>query len=99
MWGFAIALVAGGAYGALAPIRHDKASLFWKGLLWALGAGVVITLLGLLVDRNPLGVAEGGFFGVLLAFGLVTVGFLVGAWAGDLGKIMLRRRRSPVRRS
>lgn len=81
-WGLVV-FVIGLAYGFMSPGRQDKSQLFKKGLLWGLVIAVVVALLGWLFNANPLGLADVGFFGILIAAVVLTIVFVLGVWIGD----------------
>lgn len=81
-WGLVIFLV-GIAFGYFSPGRQDKSQLFKKGLLWGLLIAVVVAVLGALFGANPLGLADVGFLGILIAAVVLTLVFILGVWVGD----------------
>jgi uncharacterized membrane protein YadS len=82
-WGLVVFLI-GIAYGYMSPGRQDKSQLFKKGLLWGLIIAIVVALLGFFFNANPLGLADNGFFGILISAIVLTLVFIVGVWLGDM---------------
>lgn len=81
-WGL-VALLVGLLYGYLKPGRQDKWAMLKKGAVIGILLAVVFTLLGALLNLDPLGLGA-GFVGIVLAVLVLTILFVVGAWLGDM---------------
>lgn len=93
-WGLIVFLV-GIAYGWLSPGRQDKSHIFKMGLLWGLIISLIVAVLGYFFGVNALGLADNGFISNVIAFVVLTVVFILGAWIGDMieGRGSTRRMR------
>jgi membrane-associated protease RseP (regulator of RpoE activity) len=84
MFGWLVLLV-GIVYGYLKPGRQDKKQMLKTGAIVGLVLSVLLALLGMAVDFNPLGLPVGTntFLGTVVAFIVMTVIFVIGVWVGD----------------
>jgi quinol-cytochrome oxidoreductase complex cytochrome b subunit len=83
MWGFLIFLI-GIAYGWLSPGKEDKSTLFKKGALWGIVAAIAIAIIGFVTGYNPIGLADNGIVGNIIAAVVLALAFIIGVWIGDM---------------
>lgn len=83
MWTLVIALIAGLIYGYMTPESQDKGRLLWKGLLYGVVLAIIVGLLAFVFGLNPLGLADMGFLGIVVAVLALTIAFVIGTWIGD----------------
>lgn len=89
-WGL-IVFGVGIVYGWLTPGRQDKMRLMKTGVLIGLALAVVFSILGYVLDANPLGFGT-GFLAILLGAVVLTLLFVLGVWVGDLIEGTRRKR-------
>jgi hypothetical protein len=89
-WGLLIFLI-GIVWGLVAPGRQRKARLIANGLLIGVILGLVFSLLGYTMDKNPMGVGT-TWWTFIVAFFVLTIIFTLGVWIGDIIEGAARRR-------
>ena len=82
-WGLVTFLI-GIAYGWFSPGKEDKGALFKRGILWGIGIAIVLAILGFVFGVNPLGLADNGLVGNVIAAIVLALAFIVGVWIGDM---------------
>jgi len=80
-----VIILAGAIYGYVRPGKEDKVQILKSGLRWGLILGVVLGVIGLVLNRSFVAVGAGisGVVLLLVVAFVISIEFIIGTALGD----------------